>query len=97
MHLVLVHQIAAMIRVATTNTTSYGPLAAILESEHTSLRDGAIQFMAQEHHRVPEQLPDFQVRVTAAGYHGVWAAATSSEGVGYHGGVAVLAPRGIQA
>eukprot|EP00959_Pyramimonas_sp_CCMP1952_P366998 7686713-Pyramimonas_sp.AAC.1 len=91
--LVLARQLAAMIRVATTNTTSYGPLATMLETEHSSLSDGSIVVIAKGHHRVPEQLQYFQVRVTAAGYHGVWAAATPSEGGGAQGGVAALAPK----
>ena len=50
---------ASMIRVVITSVTYVGPLATVLESEQSSLSDGAIVVMAQEHHRLPEQLPDF--------------------------------------
>ena len=60
-----------MVKFATINTTSFGPLAELLEAEDCILEDAAHIICVQEHHLAQDKLPGFQARMKQAGYHGV--------------------------
>ena len=88
-----------MVKLATINTTYFGPLAELLEAEDCILEDAAHIICVQEHHLAQDKISGFQARMKQAGYHGVWGAAAMTDsptGRGTSGGVCVMCPTTVQ-